>query len=259
MKRNRRSLAVALLVGLVIFSGCGAAQDAAPELKIEVVAVRPHDRTAFTQGLEIDGNVLYEGTGLSGESTVRATDLRTGEQLARADLPAPFFGEGLTVAADTLWQLTWQQHTAFARDPRTLVERTRVPYEGEGWGLCAGNGRLVMSDGTDTLTFRDPVTFAPTGSVRLTSRQNARLNELECAEDGSVYANDWPTDTILRIDPDSGQVLARIDASGLYPAAARVLTGSDALNGIAQIPGTDRFLLAGKKWPSTFEVRFVPA
>ncbi|AFT98685.1 glutaminyl-peptide cyclotransferase [Nocardia brasiliensis] len=259
MKRNRRSLAVGLLVGLVIFSGCGAAQEATPELKIEVVAVRPHDPTAFTQGLEIDGNVLYEGTGLSGASSVRATDVHTGEQLARTDLPAPFFGEGLTVAGDTLWQLTWQEHTAFARDPVTLAERARVPYEGEGWGLCTRNGRLVMSDGTDTLTFRDPVTFAPTDSIRLTSHQSARLNELDCAEDGSVYANDWPTDTILRLDPDSGEVLARIDASALYPAAARVLTGSDALNGIAQLPGTDRFLLAGKKWPSMFEVRFVPA
>ncbi|MEU7217704.1 glutaminyl-peptide cyclotransferase [Nocardia iowensis] len=257
MKRNRRSLAIGVLVGLVIWSGCGAAEEASPTMNIEVVATRSHDPRAFTQGLEIDGDVLYEGTGLSGASSVRATNLHTGVELARADLPAPYFGEGLTVTEGTLWQLTWQDHVAFARDPVTLAERGRVPYEGEGWGLCTRSGRLVMSDGTDTLTFRDPVTFAPTGSVRLTSHQTARLNELDCAEDGSVYANDWPTNNILRIDPDTGDVLAVIDASPLVPPIP--LMGEDALNGIAQIPGTDRFLLTGKNWPTTFEVRFVPA
>jgi glutaminyl-peptide cyclotransferase len=133
----------------------------------------------------------------------------------------------------------------------------QVPFEGEGWGLCTRAGRLVMSDGSDKLTFRDPVTFEPTGSIQLTSHHNVRLNELDCAEDGSVYANSWPTNTILRIDPDTGRVLATIDASVLRSLFASI--GADALNGIAQIPGTDRFLLAGKNWPTTFEVRFVPA
>lgn len=114
-----------------------------------------------------------------------------------------------------------------------------------------------MSDGSAGLTFRDPVTFAPTGSVALTSHTSARLNELECAEDGSVYANSWPTDQILRIDPESGRVLAVIDTAGLLSAAERAQT--DVLNGIAQIPGTDRFLITGKYWPTVFEVRFVPS
>ncbi|PXX66781.1 glutamine cyclotransferase [Nocardia tenerifensis] len=258
MKRNRRTLAIGVLVGLVVWGGCGAAEDASPAMNVEVVATQSHDPRAFTQGLEIDGDVLYEGTGLPGASSVRATNRHTGEELARVALPAPYFGEGLTRAGDTLWQLTWKDHTAFARDPRTLAEIGRATYEGEGWGLCTRAGRLVMSDGTDTLTFRDPVTFAPTGSTRLTSNNTARLNELDCAEDGSVYANDWPSDRILRIDPDSGRVLAVIDASGLLPRTA-VGMGEDTLNGIAQIPGTDRFLLAGKNWPTTYEVRFVPA
>ncbi|MFE9581945.1 glutaminyl-peptide cyclotransferase [Nocardia sp. NPDC006044] len=258
MKRNRQTLAIGVLVGLVIWGGCAAADDASPAMNVEVVATRSHDPRAFTQGLEIDGDILYEGTGLSGASSVRATNRFTGEQLARVDLPAPYFGEGLTLAGDKLWQLTWQDHTAFARDPNTLAEIGRASYEGEGWGLCTRAGQLVMSNGTDTLTFRDPVTFAPTGTIRLTSHQNARLNELDCAEDGSVYANDWPSDHILRIDPDSGRVLAQIDAAGLLPRPI-IPNGEDTLNGIAQIPGTDRFLLAGKNWPTTFEVRFVPA
>ncbi|WP_406269947.1 glutaminyl-peptide cyclotransferase [Nocardia sp. NBC_00881] len=257
MERNRRSLAIGALLGLLIVSGCGGTEDTTPTMNIEVMGTRPHDPKAFTQGLEIDGDILYEGTGLPGASSVRASHLSTGDEFARVQLSAPYFGEGIALAAGTLWQLTWQDHVAIARDPGTLTERGRASYDGEGWGLCTRTGRLVMSDGTDRLTFRDPVTFAPTGSVRLTSHHNARLNELECAADGSVYANDWPTDTIVRIDPESGRVLATIDAAGLLPPNARA--NADALNGIAQLPGTDRFLVTGKNWPTMFEVRFTPA
>ncbi|WP_280437520.1 glutaminyl-peptide cyclotransferase [Nocardia carnea] len=257
MKPTRRTWVVTALVCLLVPGACANADDAAEHRKIEVLATHSHDPGAFTQGLEIDGEVLYEGTGMVGQSDVRSIDRRTGAELARVELPLPFFGEGITLAGDTLWQLTWKEEVAFARDPRTLAEKQRVPYQGEGWGLCRREGRLVMSDGSATLTFRDPVTFAVTGSVALASRTDTRLNELECAEDGSVYANAWPTDQILRIDPDTGRVLSVIDAAGLLPAEQRA--GTDVLNGIAQIPGTDRFLITGKYWPTVFEVRFVPA
>ncbi|MBF6179413.1 glutaminyl-peptide cyclotransferase [Nocardia otitidiscaviarum] len=239
-------------------AACGAAEpDDAPRLRAEVVATRPHDPALFTQGLEIHDGVLYESTGLPGESLVRTSDLATGAEHARADLPAPLFGEGITRAGDVLWQLTYTEGVAIARDAQTLTELRRTDYEGEGWGLCTRGDRIVMSNGTATLTFRDPETFAPVGEVTLASRGDTRLNELDCAPDGSVYANAWPTDTILRIDPETGTVLAVIDASGLLPRSART-PSSDVLNGIAHIPGTDRFLLTGKKWPSSFEVRFVP-
>ena len=249
-------MAVVVLVSLLGITGCGGSDDDSPRLHIEVVGTRPHDARAFTEGLEIDGAVLYEGTGMPGASNVRATDLYSGAELTRVDLPAPYFGEGITKTNNTLWQLTWRNRVAIARDPATLVERTRASYDGEGWGLCTRADKLVMSNGTDTLTFRDPVTFATTGSVTLTSHNKAKLNELDCAADGSVYANAYPTDEILRIDPESGHVSAVIDAGGLLPATVRART--DALNGIAQLPGTDRFLITGKYWPTTFEVRFVP-
>ncbi|MEV4237253.1 MULTISPECIES: glutaminyl-peptide cyclotransferase [unclassified Nocardia] len=256
MECNRRSLAVVVLVSLLGITGCGGSDDAVPRLHIEVVGTRPHDPRAFTEGLEVAGNVLYESTGMPGASDVRATDLTTGNELTRTGLPAPYFGEGVTKAGATLWQLTWQNRVAIARDPATLAERTRASYDGEGWGLCTRADKLVMSNGTDTLTFRDPVTFAPTGTVTLTSRNRVELNELDCAADGSVYANSYPTDEILRIDPETGHVLAVIDAHGLLPAPARA--GTDVLNGIAQLPGTDHFLITGKYWPTIFEVRFVP-
>lgn len=238
-------------------TGC-TSSDNTPKLRAEVVATRPHDVAAFTEGLEIDGPVLYEGTGLSGHSRITATDLTTGTELARTDLPAPLFGEGITRAGDVLWQLTYKDGIAIARDPATLAELRRTRYDGEGWGLCTRGDRLVMSDGSATLTFRDPVTFAVTGTIALTSHGKVRLNELDCAPDGSVYANTWPTDTILHIDPATGAVLAAIDASGLLPEHART-PDTDVLNGIADIPGTDHFLLTGKKWPTSYEVRFVPA
>jgi glutaminyl-peptide cyclotransferase len=255
MKRKPRALAAAGLILLSATAGCDST-DNTPQLRVEVVATRPHDRTAFTEGLEINGNILYESTGLKDSSSLRATDLNTGAQLARIQLDPQYFGEGITKAGDTLWQLTWTDGVAFARDPHTLAERGRVHYDGEGWGLCTRGNRLVMSNGSDTLAFRDPVTFAETGSVRLTSHHTARLNELECAPDGSVYANAWPTDHILHINPDSGQVLGDIDAAGLLKPSE--LADTDVLNGITDLPGTDRFLITGKNWPTMFEVRFVP-
>ncbi|MFC4377237.1 glutaminyl-peptide cyclotransferase [Nocardia halotolerans] len=256
MKCNRSSLAVTVLVSLLGASGCGAAEQAGlPRWRVEVLASSPHDPGAFTQGLEVVDGIRYEGTGMWGVSTARAIEHDTGTELARVDLPEHMFGEGLTKAGDIVWQLTWKEGVAFARDPRTLAETGRVRYEGEGWGLCAQPDRLVMSDGTGTLTFRDPVTFAETGSVTLTGYDDPRPNELDCAADGTVYANHFPSDEILRIDPDSGRITAVIEAGGLLSPAER--PGTDVLNGIAQLPDTDRFLLTGKYWPRLFEVRFV--
>ncbi|WP_062994379.1 glutaminyl-peptide cyclotransferase [Nocardia mikamii] len=258
MKRQRRAAAAAVLIAAATMLSATACErdDNTARLRVEVVATRPHDRAAFTEGLEVDGPVLYESTGMEGDSGVRATDLATGAPIAAATLSDDYFGEGVTRAGDTVWQLTWKDETAFARDPRTLAERRRVHYDGEGWGLCTRGDRVVMSNGSDTLTFRDPATFATTGTIRLTSHHDARLNELDCAADGSIYANVWPTDQILHIDPVSGAVLAEIEAGGLLRPTER--TGADVLNGIAQIPGTDRFLITGKYWPTMFEVRFVP-
>nr|WP_218888476.1 glutaminyl-peptide cyclotransferase [Saccharopolyspora hordei] len=229
-----------------------------PHLRPEVIRVLPHDRSSFTQGLEVSDGTLYEGTGLRGESLLRATDLATGQVRREVRLPGDLFGEGITVTGDRIWQLTWQEGVALERDRETLAELRRVEYSGEGWGLCFDGTRLVMSDGSDRLTFRDPATFAPTGSVEVRAEGSPveELNELECV-DGQVWANVWRSDQIVRIDPASGQVTAVVDASGLLSPQQRA--GTDVLNGIAAVPGTDEFLLTGKLWPAVFRVRFVPA
>jgi glutaminyl-peptide cyclotransferase len=188
---------------------------------------------------------------------MRATDFETGAVQRETPLPADFFGEGITVVDDTIWQLTWRNGVAIQRDRASLAERGRANYEGEGWGLCHDGERLVMSDGSAELTFRDSATFAETGR-QLVRESDGRtlenLNELECV-DGDVYANVWQTDRIVRIDPSSGDVTANVDLEGLLPAEDR--ENADVLNGIAAIPGTDEFLVTGKYWPKMFRVRFV--
>jgi glutaminyl-peptide cyclotransferase len=133
-----------------------------------------------------------------------------------------------------------------------------VSYQGEGWGLCYDGHRLVMSDGSPRLTFRDPVSFAPSGQleVRLEGEPLRALNELECAG-GVIWANVYPTDRIVRINPRTGAVSSVVDASGLLKAPPQ--STEDVLNGIAAIPGTDEFLITGKCWPLLFRVRFVPS
>ncbi len=241
----------------VVLAG-GTTQSATKPLRVQVLATLPHDTTMYTQGLEIQDGVLYEGSGLVGQSRVRATALSNAAVLRETALPAPLFGEGLTVTGDRLWQLTWISGTAIERDPATLVERRRVSYRGEGWGLCHDGDRLVMSDGSDRLTFRDPTTFASTGQVmvRLDGEPVRKLNELECAG-GVVWANIYQDDRILQIDPGTGAVTGVVDASGLLSASPQ--SASSVLNGIAAIPGTDEFLITGKNWPSLFRVRFVPS
>jgi glutaminyl-peptide cyclotransferase len=231
----------------------------AEQLRVQVLATLPHDTTMYTEGLEIHHGVLYESSGLVGQSRIRASALsRPTTTLREATLPAPLFGEGLTVAGDRLWQLSWTSGIAIERDPVTLAQRRQVSYQGEGWGLCYDGQRLVMSDGSPRLTFRDPVSFAPSGQleVRLAGEPVRALNELECAG-GVIWANVFPTDRIVRINPRTGEVSGVVDASGLLSTPPP--STEDVLNGIAAIPGTDEFLVTGKRWPLLFRVRFVPA
>ena len=235
-----------------------AAPAAVERLKVKVVSVRPHDPTAYTQGLVWDRGTLYESAGLYRRSSLRQVDLRTGEVLRHVDVPPAYFAEGLALVDNHLVQLTWKEGVAFVYDALSFGRVGELHYDGEGWGLCDDGRRLVMSDGSDRLGFRDRRTFALLGGVdvRLDGRPVQQLNELECVG-GAVYANVWMSDEIVRIDPASGQVSAVIDASGLLDAAERA--HADVLNGIAYDAAKKTFLLTGKLWPKLFEVVFVAA
>jgi glutamine cyclotransferase len=235
-----------------------AAPAAAEHLRVKVLSVRQHDPTSYTQGLVWDHGRLYESAGLYGRSSLRQVDPRTGEVLRRLDLAPGYFAEGLAQVDNWLVQLTWKEGVAFVYDALSFGRVGEFHYDGEGWGLCDDGRRLVMSDGSDRLSFRDRRTFALLGGVdvRLEGRPLQQLNELECVG-GAVYANVWMTDEIVRIDPAGGRVTAVIDAGGLLDPAARA--HADVLNGIAYDPAKKTFLITGKLWPKMFEVVFVPA
>ncbi len=229
-------------------------------LVVEVVGERPRDSSAFTQGYELLDGRLFESTGaVNGESTLREVDPVDGSVVRSITIPT-VFAEGLTIVDDRLIMLTWRAGTAIEYDVETFTEARRYDYPNEGWGLCElddANG-LAMSDGTDVITFRDPETFEALRTVNVADQgvPIADLNELECV-DGAIWANVWKTDFIVRIDPASGAVTARVDASGLL--SDDEAAEADVLNGIAYDTTTETFLLTGKWWPRTFEVRFVPA
>ena len=220
----------------------------------EIVAVHPHDAEAFTQGLLLHDGRFFESTGLNGRSSLRRVVPVTGLVEHRIELASELFGEGLALVGNRLIQLTWLNNVALVYD----VDFNRLgtfDYDGEGWGLCYDGSRLIMSDGSSRLFFRSPDTFDLLGEVQVARGGTpvSRLNELECVG-RLVYANVWQTDTIVRVDPSSGEVLATIDASGLLTAAEGA--EADVLNGIAFDPATGHFFLTGKLWPKLFEVRF---
>ena len=227
-------------------------------LQISVLEERDHDPKAFTQGLEFDHGRLYESRGRNGESGISEIDPRNGSVLRWKPLADEYFGEGVTVVGDSLIQLTWLAGKAFVYDIESFEVTGSFDYEGQGWGLCFDGVRLVMSDGSSSLKMRDPETFTVVGSVpvRLDGSGVDSLNELECVN-GKVYANIWQTDTIVEINPATGEVTAVIDASGLLDDADRA--GADVLNGIAYDETSGAFLLTGKLWPSMFVVVFEPS
>ncbi len=258
----RRLAAVVALAPILLLTACDQTQApsaAAPakgsSAAYEIIHTYPHDRDAFTQGLLFLNGVLYESTGLNGQSSLRKVDLETGKVLQRIDLPVQFFAEGLAALNGKLYQLTWQNGIAFRYDLSTFGQEMQFNYSGEGWGLTTDGRYLILSDGTDQIRFLDPLNFETVRTINVVSNGQplAKINELEYVK-GEIYANVWTTDYIVRIDPATGQVLGTIDFSGLLQPADRD-TNTDVLNGIAYDPATDRLFITGKKWPKLFEVR----
>lgn len=278
-----RTVVLIALIGAALIGVAGAQSpnpmdQPAEFLQPEVIDVRPHDPDAWIQGWVYHEGALYESTGGSvysssalGRSTLREVDPATGEVRRQYDVPETYYAEGLARVDDRLIQITWKEETAFVYDLATFEQVGTFSYEGQGWGLCADQRYLYMTNGTPFILVRDRETFELLFSLAVTLRGQAisqyvdeqnhplgQLNELECVGD-YIYSNIWQTEVILKIDKRNGVIAGIIDASNLREYQQE---GEDYnpryLNGIAYLPDSDTFLITGKYWPRMFEVRFVP-
>ena len=231
---------------------CGAAAHA--DIKYEIVKTIPHDPKAFTEGLFVADGLLYESTGLNGQSDIRAMSLADGKVVRKVAIDAKYFGEGIVPWKDKLISLTWQTQTGFVWQRSSFKQLKTFSYEGEGWGFTSDGTRLIMSDGSSNLRFLDPDKLTQTGTLAVTWQgQPVRyLNELEWAN-GAIYANIWYSPLIARIDPKSGAVTDWINLAALVAHNTR---NSDmVLNGIAWDARTGLFYVTGKNWPLIYVLR----
>jgi len=252
-----KNLLCLLLIGLAL-SIAVPARAQVPVYDFEVVAQYPHNSRFFTQGLLIHDGRLYEGTGRYGESALMEINLSDGSIVRRVDLAQRYFGEGIAVAGDRLFQLTWRENVAFEYDLDTFerVNAHFIPME--GWGLTWDGESLILSDGSHQLYFLDPDTFATRRRVAVQAggQYIGNLNELEFI-DGEVWANVWMSQQIVRINPETGDITGVIDLTGLADRTERG-PGDSVLNGIAWDAEQRRLLVTGKLWSHVFEISLHP-
>ena len=220
----------------------------------EVIKVYPHDTNAFTEGLAFENGVLYEGTGLYGESKLQKVALDTGNVTQFHSLPDAFFGEGITILDNKIIQLTWLENTGFVYDKDAFGLLSNFSYSTEGWGITTDGEKLIMSDGTAKLYFLDPQTFQETGTVEVhdSSGPVSQLNELEYVK-GDIYANVFEQKRIAIINVQTGQVKGWIDLARLSDPSEVDL--NNVLNGIAYDVDGDRLFVTGKRWTQLFEIK----
>jgi glutamine cyclotransferase len=261
----RTALSAALLLSIPVFAcqstsfaNLNASRKAAtPIYGFEAVNTFPHDRSAFTQGLAFHDSNLLESTGKVGHSSLRRVELKTGKVQRKVDVHEPYFAEGITVLKGQIYQLTWRQSVGFIYDARTFKKLREFNYRGEGWGLTNDGQSLILSDGSNRISFLDPANFEVRRTITIVDGGTpvAELNELEYIQD-EIYANVWHTDRIARIDPRTGAVVGWIELAGLL-GHGEVSDGEAVLNGIAYDETNSRLFVTGKLWPKLFEIRLI--
>lgn len=231
-----------------------------PELyTYKILETYPHDSNAFTQGLEFEGDTLYESTGKRGESTLRKTNYKTGEVLQQVNLDNKYFGEGLTIKNDKIYQLTWQANTGFIYDKNTLERTGSFVYNHskEGWGLCHNDSTIFKSDGTEKIWMLNPENLSEQGHIELYTHSSRipKVNELEWVE-GKIYANVWERSSIAIVNPENGAIEGVIDLSGLKEKVTQT-PQVNVLNGIAYKGEKDILYVTGKYWDKLFKIQII--
>ncbi len=260
------SVVISCILFVLTSVGCAGSSDSFSEIKqpiqytYKVINRYRHDSTAFTQGLvfEHDAAELFEGTGLRGFSTIRRVELSSGRIKQMRSIAQNYFGEGVTLFDNKLYQLTFTSELCFVYDANSFDTLHTFTYPTQGWGLTHNGSQLIMSDGSHTIRFLDPVTFSekkritvqdPDGPVR-------RLNELEYIE-GNIWANVWQANRIAIINPTTGNVTGWLDLSGILQLPMGYSAPLDVLNGIAYDDVDKRIFVTGKFWPYLYEIELV--
>jgi len=221
----------------------------------QIVNIYPHDTEAFTQGIVFDNGTLLESTGGWGTSYLRRVDIESGTVVQECRLSDEFFGEGLAKIDDKLVQLTWLNNLGLVYDSNTFELLGNFSYPTQGWGLSFDGQKLIMSDGSSTLYFLDPITYDRIGQLNVVDGDIpiANINEMEYIN-GDIYANIWKTQKIAIINPQTGQVKGWIDLAGIYQPQGV----EDVLNGIAYDQKANRLFVTGKNWPNIYQIEIMP-
>jgi glutaminyl-peptide cyclotransferase len=233
--------------------------DLVPEnLNYKVIRSFPHNVNYFTEGFEIYNGFLYEGTGQEGSSAIYKTDLKSWKVVKEFNIEKQYFGEGITIFKDQLYQLTYKTQIGFVRDLKTFEVISTWNYKNaQGWGMTNDGNSLIMSDGTEYIYYLDPDNLTVIKRIQVCNHKETvtNINELEYIN-GEIWANIWMTDTIVKIDPKSGKILAEINLKGLLESSlSNQKTAVDVLNGIAYDKLTNKIYVTGKLWPKTFEIQ----
>jgi glutamine cyclotransferase len=253
-----RAASVAALSAVAL--GCSAAPTASstPVYGYTVVAKYPHSTDSYTEGFLFKDGLFYEGTGMEGRSGLQVLQPATGKVLQRHDMTRQYFGEGIVDWGSNIYQWTWQTHMGVVLDRFSLRPLRTFTYTGEGWGMTRSTKEIITSDGSNTLRFRNPETFAETHHIVVHDGVKTidQLNELEFIK-GEIWANVWHQERIARISPKDGRVIGWVDCTGILPASQK-RDDESVLNGIAYDAATDRIFITGKQWPTIFEIKVVP-
>ena len=220
----------------------------------------PHSKEFYTQGLEFYKGFLYEGTGDNGSSGIFKVNLETGNSVQSKLMPDKYFGEGITILNDKIYQLTYRAQKGFVYNLDNFALIDSFQYKSkEGWGLTNDGTNLIMSNGTHLLTWLNPLDFSILKTIQVANNKGviANLNELEYIDE-TIYANIYNTDLIIQIDPKTGKVISEINLKGILNMFTNPTDNPEVMNGIAYDTKTNRLFITGKWWPRLFEIELKP-